>query len=150
MVDTIPPPTTLEIYFCENCNGIIASTDLTQLNFPSDFHCPFCSEDSLVLLPKSDYQANFNLELFPHPQNILLQTFFQNTDDTSQLLGIFSQVGILSLLPDKMGIMSPLEHTHILISPMLIIEVQLDRGDGYYATLTSKEINDISALISET
>ncbi len=150
MVETTTNPTSLEIYYCENCHGIIASTDIERLEFESELHCPFCDEDSLILLPKEDYQDNFDRELFPSPQDILLETFFRYADDSDQLLAVFSQVGLLSLLPDKMAIMPPLQDIHILISPSIIIKIELDGGDGYISTITSDEINDLTPLIPET
>ncbi len=148
MSNPTPTPTTLEIYYCENCHGIIASTDLSKLDLESEYTCPFCNEDSLVLLPKEIYQVSFNPDVFPFNQGILLQTFFSYADNLVALLGVFSSVGIFSLLPKQIEVMPPLENAHIFFTPELIATVQLDGADEHRTTITSDQIHDITPLIT--
>lgn len=150
MVNTAPTPTTLEAYYCENCHGLIATTDLAKVINSPDLICPFCNEDSLVLLPKEDYQDNFNPDAFPFEQGVILKTFFENADNLQQLLTVFSVLPLLELLPYQIQVMPELEDSHILFSPELVITVQLNGINDYRVTITSDQIHDISPLVTES
>lgn len=149
MVNTTPTPTTLDAYYCENCHGIIASTDLWQIIDSDHYRCPFCDQESLVLLPKEDYQNNFNPESFPYAQAVILKTFFENADNLAELLAVFSRLPLLGLLPLQLEIMPELEDSHILFSPELVITVHLNGIDDYRVTITSDQIHDFSPLLAE-
>ncbi len=112
--------------------------------------CPFCSEETLVLLPKEDYQENFNRELFPYPQNIILEKFFNHSHNTLELLSMFREVGALKLLDFQLQTLFTLKGIHILIEPDLITTVKLDIEDNYFVTTTSNNTADIESLLTET
>ncbi len=143
-------PTNLNIYYCENCHGIVATTGSLTDPKTSNFMCPFCFENSLVFLPTEDYKENFNRELFPYPQNIILEKFFTHSHNTLELLSIFREVGALKLLGFQLQQLSKLKGIDILIRPDLIITVTLDIEDNFTVSTTSKNPADIESLLSET
>ena len=84
-------PTTLEAYYCEDCSYVEITTEPIDLAPGVDVNCPHCEDGSLVLLDKEQYKVNFNPDLFPYPQNLLLKTFFENVDDRVQLFTLFAK-----------------------------------------------------------
>ncbi len=131
--------TILNIYYCENCKSIVATTDLSRAIHGESLDCPFCFTDSLVLLPKEDYQQNFDLNLFPYPQNIILKRFFDYADNTLQLLTQFSSLGVLSLLGPQISVIPQLIHYHILIQHNLMISVKLEIDEESVLNIVGKE-----------
>ncbi|MGK7956047.1 MAG: hypothetical protein AB4063_12480 [Crocosphaera sp.] len=119
-------PTNLDIYYCENCHGIVASTDLEQLNPQLITACPFCSEDALVLLPKEDYQQNFNPNLFPSPQNIILKNFFDTADNALNLLNRFAVTDPMSLLREQFAELASFKDVHLLVSSQIELTLRVD------------------------
>ncbi len=125
-------PTNLEIYYCEECQGIVASTDLNKVTDDDPSVCPFCSQDSLVKLPKEDYQENFNPDLFPTPQNIILEKFFQTADNTFELLNTFAQTDSMILLQEQFFNLSSFLNVHLLVNPEieLLLKIEIDEDNA--------------------
>ncbi|MDJ0730766.1 MAG: hypothetical protein QNJ33_12310 [Crocosphaera sp.] len=140
-------PTNLNIYYCEDCYGIVATTDLTSLLKTSIDKCPFCSQDNFIMLPKEDYQPDFNLDLFPFPQNIFLEKFFQYADNTIELLTAFSEIGALSVLPEQLAQIPQLNNLHILINPDLLITVNIEISEDDFIRISAKTPANISSLL---
>lgn len=98
-----PTPTTLNVYYCENCHYIQANNYESESESFSDNVCPSCGEQSLVLLDKEAYGNNFNMELFPYPQNLILKNFFENANDNVQLFSVFGQEHPIKFLVDNLA-----------------------------------------------
>lgn len=139
-------PTTLEIYFCEQCKGIIASDAIADITDIANHKCPFCDQDSLILLPKTDYEGNFNPDNFPYPQNILLWNFFNNSDNAINLLSRFSRFGVLRLLPPQLQVLGELTKTHVFIPPDLNLSLELETGENEIIVIKSKTATPITVL----
>lgn len=146
MVEITTTPTNLNIYYCENCHGIIATTNLEAIPETLNFKCLFCFEDSLVRLPIEDYQTNFNRELFPYPQNILLENFFIHADNTLNLLTSFAKTGAILLLGEVLTEIESYNGLHILFSPDIKITIKLDVNPNYSTSIFSNASNLIGAL----
>ncbi len=141
-------PTNLDVYYCENCQGIVATTDFSRISKTSDHQCPFCLEDSLVLLAKEDYENQFNPDLFPYPQNIILWNFFNYSENTVELLGRFSNLGVLSFLPRQLQIMTEIPVTHLFMKPDLMVSAELETSENFVIRLESKVPVDITKILA--
>lgn len=148
MTNFLENPTDLEIFYCEHCHGIIASSDLSAVPETDNSNCPFCNEPSLVKLAKEDYKNNFSIDLFPYPQNILLWNFFEFSDSTLSLLNRFSRLSVLSALRGQLDGVSEIPKTHILVPPELLITVFLEVSSDYEIRLKSKNRADMTALFA--
>ncbi len=141
-------PTNLDIYYCENCHGIIATTDIDMINALSSIHCPFCLEDSLVKLATEDFADNFNSELFPHPQDIILEKFFQYANNNFELLGAFQVLRIFEALNLHLSVFEGLEYIHISISAELECKIQTQDVDGLFIEI-KQTIPDIATRLNQ-
>ncbi len=142
-------PTSLEIYYCENCGGIIASTDLDKLLENPPNGCPFCNEESLTWLQKNDYQNNFNRNLFPSPQNLILEKFFETADNTMALLNTFAQTDSMILLREQFANLDSFQSVDLLVNPdiELLLKIEIDEHN---AIAIKSDGTDLIAAFSES
>ena len=142
-------PTSLEIYYCENCGGIVSTTDLSQAidNLPNG--CPFCNLQTLTWLKKEDYQENFNRNLFPSPQNLILEKFFETADNTMALLNTFAQTDSMILLREQFANLDSFQSVDLLVNPdiELLLKIEIDEHN---AIAIKSDGTDLIAAFSES
>ena len=136
-------PTDLNVYYCENCHGIVATTDLSLLSLTSLYHCPFCQEESLVMLSKEDYEINFDLTLFPSPQDEILANFFQHANNTIELLSVFEHISSFKHFGLQLGNFQSLNYVHIFIDPDLKITIQVENVDKLKLEIISRDTDSV-------
>ncbi|MDJ0509260.1 MAG: hypothetical protein QNJ64_08415 [Crocosphaera sp.] len=131
MADT-PTPANLHAYYCETCHGIIVTNNPAKVDEKYHLNCPFCSDESLVLLDNELYQNDFDDNAFPHPQNLLLRQFFMNLDDSALLFSIFGNGNPMEIILQATEYHDDYDHLIILIDQSLNIDCQLFlQNDGF-------------------
>ena len=91
-------PTRLSAYYCENCQAINLSSTLVPNQDVTSYLCPNCSSQNFVPLSKESFTEPGDFSIFPYAQSLLLQKFFELSDNRSQLISFFGQVAPIGLL----------------------------------------------------
>ncbi len=120
-----PTPSDLHAYYCENCHGIVVTNNTVKVDEKYHLNCPFCSDNSLVLLDNDLYQNNFDDNAFPYPQNLLLEHFFSNLNNQIILFSMFGQNNPIELILQATEYHDDYDYLIILIDPSLNIDCQL-------------------------
>ena len=131
-------PTTLKAYYCHHCHGIIATTELSLINPEKATHCPICEQETLLLVTNKGYGGLSETLLFPPSQQLLLDTFFKYSDNTSKLLNAFKVLTAVEIFTFQLDSLQAFKYVHIYISPELEI------------TFEAKDLSDFSIEIIAT
>ncbi len=139
-------PTTLEVYYCQSCLGIIATTDISKINKSFPHNCPFCLNSSLHRLEKEVYGNNFDFSTFPSPQSVILEKFFKYADNTLALLTAFQNVPAFETFSLQLENFSDFTYTYISIKFNYEITIKLEGTDNVSVEIQETVLDIVNQL----
>ncbi|MDJ0582961.1 hypothetical protein [Crocosphaera sp.] len=135
-------PNIFMVYYCNNCESIIASSDINRIILTSPGQCPLCLEDTLTVLPQEDYPDNFNPQDFPNPQDAILTSFFEHSNNLTEIINAFGTIPNFYDLNLEIVELGDPNLLHILITPLIEFQLKVQDTDGTEHEIEQRIVQD--------